>query len=162
VYSSQLEPQNKWTIVSNNRGRPTHEEAPRAPKLIKESDYCLNTTSTHNRYSALLEDESEDQQQTTDSGITTKPPPTYVSNVTTTILPLIQLLEQYAMQFEIMALAGNQVEIKPKTSESYKTIKPLAKKRTAFDTYKLKEERNYRAVLKISTTPLILKKSSQK
>jgi hypothetical protein len=50
-----------------------------------------------------------------------------------------------------------------KTSESYTTIiKALAKKCMEFKAYKLKEERSYRAVLKICTIPPNLKKSEMK
>jgi hypothetical protein len=43
-------------------------------------------------------------------------------------------------QYEIKALAENQVKAQPKTSDSYRTItKALADKRTEFHTYKLKE-----------------------
>jgi hypothetical protein len=45
-------------------------------------------------------------------------------------------------QYEIKFLAGNQVEVPPKTSESYRIIiKALSEKRTEFHTYNLKEER---------------------
>jgi hypothetical protein len=51
-----------------------------------------------------------------------KPPPIYISDVKN-ISPLIQLLEQIEkQQCEITALTENQVKVKPKTSESYRTI----------------------------------------
>jgi hypothetical protein len=86
----------------------------------------------------------------------------YVTDVNNTS-PLIQLLEQIAkQQYEIKALADNQVKVQPKTSESYRTmIKVLAEKRTEFGTYKLKEERSYRVVLKnkhYSISPREIKK----
>jgi hypothetical protein len=84
MYSFQPEPQNKWTTVLNKRGRRTEEEAPREAKLIKESDRWFNPTSTHNCYSALLEDESIDQQKTTDPGNTPKPPPSLHANYKST------------------------------------------------------------------------------
>jgi hypothetical protein len=70
---------------------------------------------------------------------------TYITDVQN-ITQLIQLLEQIANQhYEIKALA----EIQPKTSESYRTItKALADKRTQFHTYKLKELKSYRVMLK--------------
>jgi hypothetical protein len=91
--------------------------------------------------------------------LSTRPNLTDVKNIS----PLIQLLEQIAkQQYEIKALADNQVKVQPKTSESYRTIiKALAEKRTEFHTYKLKEERSYRVVLKCST-PSTLKKSKLK
>jgi hypothetical protein len=59
----------------------------------------------------------------------------------TNISPLIQLLEQIAIQqYEVKALTHSQVKVQPKTSESYRTIiKALAKKCTEYHTYKLKE-----------------------
>jgi hypothetical protein len=92
-----------------------------------------------------------------------KPPPTSITDVTN-ISPLLQLLEQIAkQQYKIKALADNQVNIQPKTSEFYITnIKSLAKKRPQFHTHKLKEERRYKVVLKIYTTPSTLKKSKLK
>jgi hypothetical protein len=76
-------------------------------------------------------------------------PPIYITNVTN-ISPLIQLLEQLVFQqYEIKALAQNQVKVQPKTSDSYRIItKALAERNTQFHTYKLKEERAYRVVLK--------------
>jgi hypothetical protein len=50
---------------------------------------------------------------------------------------------------KIKALAGNEVKVQPKTSESYRTItKVFAEKHVEFHTYKLKEEISYRVVLK--------------
>jgi hypothetical protein len=119
IYTSQPYTDNTWTTVSIKRYIPTQEEAPRQAKLVKESDHWFNPTPTHSRNSALLEDESDDQQQTTFPGKTSKPLPIYISDFTT-IPPLIQLLEQVVkLQYEIKILAGNQVKIQPKTSESY-------------------------------------------
>jgi hypothetical protein len=86
------------------------------------------------RYAALQEEESEDQL---------KPPPIYITDVKNTS-PLIQLLEQITkQQYEIKALADNQVKVQSKTSECYRTIiKALAEKRT---------ERSYRIQTKIRT-----------
>jgi hypothetical protein len=83
-----------------------------------------------------------------DLGNTPKPPPIYVSDVAT-IPPITQLLEQIAkLQYEIKALAANQIKIQPKTSKSYRQItKALAEKHMAFHTYKPKEQK-YRAVQK--------------
>jgi hypothetical protein len=78
-----------------------------------------------------------------------KPPPIYIQDVIT-IPPLLQLLEQVAPRdYETKALAHNQVKVQPKTSATYRAIvKALADKHTEFHTYKPKEERNYRVVLK--------------
>jgi hypothetical protein len=45
----------------------------------KESENWPNQTSTSNRYTALLEEESEDQQQKADPENTPKPPPIYIT-----------------------------------------------------------------------------------
>jgi hypothetical protein len=76
-----------------------------------------------------------------------KPPPIYINDVTN-ISP--QLLEQIALQqYEVKVLAHKRVKVQLKTSESYRIIiKALAEKRMQFHTYKLKEERCYRIVLK--------------
>jgi hypothetical protein len=63
----------------------------------------------------------------------------------TSIPPLFQLLEHIVPQlYEIKALAQNQVKIQPKTSDT----KVLLDRNTQFHTYKPKEERTYRVVLK--------------
>jgi hypothetical protein len=71
---------------------------------------------------------------------TPKPPPIYINDVTN-ISPLIQLLKQIAIQqYEVKALAHNQVKVQLKTSESYRIImKALTEKGTHFHKYKLKE-----------------------
>jgi hypothetical protein len=65
------------------------------------------------------------------SGPTPKPPPIFVSDVIV-IPPLLQLLDQIApQQYEIKALARNQVRIQPKVSDAYRAIiKALAEKKT--------------------------------
>jgi hypothetical protein len=105
--------------------------------------------------------ESEEQQKAGNEN-TPKPPTIYITGVKN-ISPLIQLLEQISKpKYEIKALADNQVKDQPKNSESYRTIiNALAEKRSELRTYKLKE-RSYRVVLKICTTPSILKNSKLK
>jgi hypothetical protein len=79
--------------------------------------------------------------------VNTQKPPVYISGVTlVTISPLIQLLEQTVeKQYELKALQNNQVKI--------------------FHTYKPKEERNYKVVLKnmyYSINPEDIKAESEK
>jgi hypothetical protein len=126
------------------RGRSSQEETQRETKHAKQSEHWPNQTSTSNRYTALLEEESEDQQQKAGPENTPKPPAIYITDVTNMSLH-IQLLEQIAkQQHEVKALAHNQVKVQPKTSESYRVIiKALAEKRTQFHTYKLKEVTEY-------------------
>jgi hypothetical protein len=141
MYSTQPELNNNWAEASYKRGRLTQEELERESKHTKESEQWLNQTSTSNSYTALLEEESEDQQQK--AGPENMPkPPIYITNVkSTSISPLIQLLEQIAkQQYEVKALAHIHVKVQPETSESYRIIiKALVEKCTEFHTYKLKE-----------------------
>jgi hypothetical protein len=117
MYSSQTELNDNLTNVSYKRGRSTQEGTEREAKHAKGSEHWLNQTSTSNRYTALLEKESEDQQQKAGPENTPKPPPIYITDFKN-ISPLIQLLEQIAkQQYEIKALADNQVKVQPKTSE---------------------------------------------
>jgi hypothetical protein len=163
ISSSQKKLNDNWTKVSYKRGRPTQRGTEREAKHAKESEHWLNQTSSSNRYTALLEQESEDQQKKPGPENTTKPHPIYIIDVTS-ISPLIQLLDQIAIQqYEVKALAQNQVKVQPKTSESYRIIiKAVAENHTQFHTYKLKEERSYRAVLKVCTIPSTLKTSQLK
>jgi hypothetical protein len=57
-YSSQPELNNNWTKVPYKRGRSTQKKNEREAKHTKESEHWLNQTSTSNRYTAPLEEES--------------------------------------------------------------------------------------------------------
>jgi hypothetical protein len=97
---------------------------------------------------------------------TPKPPHIYIQDVTS-IPPLLQLLEQVAaQQSETKVLADNQVKVQPATTDSYRAItKALAEKQTEFHTYKPKEERSYRVVLKnmyYSIAPIDIKTEIEK
>jgi hypothetical protein len=138
--SSQPELNHNWIKVSYKRGRSTQEGTDREAKHVKESEHWLNQTSTSICYTALIEEKTEDLQKKAGPENTPKTPPIYITDVTN-ISTLIQLLEQTAIQqYEITALAHNQVKVQPKTSESYRIIiKALAKERMQFHMYKLKE-----------------------
>jgi hypothetical protein len=58
------------TKEADQQGERTEREA----KHAKESEQWLNQTSTSNRYTALLEEESEDQQKKAGPENTQKPP----------------------------------------------------------------------------------------
>jgi hypothetical protein len=102
-----------------------------------------------NVFVSLSDEEDTDHLQEAVTDIRPKPPPIFVSDVST-ILPLLQLLDQIVkQQYEIKALPDNQVRIQPKTPDSYGTIiNALTENNTIFHTYKPKDEGNYRVVLK--------------
>jgi hypothetical protein len=82
------------TKVSYKRGRSTQDGTDKEAKHAKQSKNWINPTSTSNRYTAILEEESEEQQKAGNEN-TPKPPPVYKTDV---ISPLIQLLEQIAFK----------------------------------------------------------------
>jgi hypothetical protein len=97
MYSSQLSQQsqyhtpanaflshqelNNWTKVTYKRARSTQDETERETKRTKESVHGLNQSSTSNRYTALLEEESEEQQHKTGPNNMPKPPPIYITQL---------------------------------------------------------------------------------
>jgi hypothetical protein len=104
---------------------------------------------TSNRFTSPVNEDSETTPTPTGPTSNPKPPPSYNQNVTT-IPPLIQLLDQTAhQQYVITALANNQVRVQPTTADSYRSIThTLMAKGAEFHTFKPKEERNHRVVLK--------------
>jgi hypothetical protein len=87
------------------RSRTQQEDSIGNAKHIKEDSHWLHPTATHNRYSALSDDENVDHLQKVASDSTPKRPPIFVSDVIT-IPPLLQLLDQTVKQsYEIKALA---------------------------------------------------------
>jgi hypothetical protein len=83
--------------VSYKWGIAIQDETERETKYSTESVHWLNQTSTSDRYTALLKEESENQQHKAGPENTPKPPPKYISHVKN-ISPLIQLLEKIAKQ----------------------------------------------------------------
>lgn len=155
-----------WSKISTKRSRKLHEDSTRESKLPKEEHHWLHPIPTHNQFSALSSGTSSEKPQPPTTEVTHKPPPIFVSDVTV-LPPLLQLLDQIApQQYEIKALANNQVRIKPSIPEAYRAIvKSLSEKNTSFHTYKPKEERSYRVVLKnlhYSINPLDIKTEIEK
>ena len=144
--ATQQESVNNWKKVTYKRARPHQNTTSNNPKCLKTSQYWLDAPTTSNRYELLSDDEVGEAQ--TNSNQPPKPPPIFVTGVRN-ITPLIQLLNQIVEQYEIKALQNNEVKIQPKTADHYRIIiKALTEKQTEFHSYKLKEERNYRVVLK--------------
>jgi hypothetical protein len=138
-----------WKTVSHKRRRIPHDNIMTQSKQTNEDTYWLDAPPITNRFSILTEEEDSAQHCTEIIAHTPTPPPIFVYGVKN-ISPLVQLLEQVAhSQYEIKALSNDQVRIKPTTAEHYRIIiKALADKQTDFHTYKLKEEKGYKVVLK--------------
>jgi hypothetical protein len=153
-----LQPE-KWI---KKRGRPTQEALPRT----SNSPSQVTTGSILLQLQTATLPSNKKRNLTTNYQLVRRPyptPPIYITNYTN-IPPLIQLLDQLVPQhYKIKALAHNQVKVQPKNSDSCHIItKALVERHTQLNTYKLKEERTYRVVLKTCTTPLIQKKSKPK
>jgi hypothetical protein len=63
-----------WTKVSYKRGRSTQDGTDKEAKHAKQSEHCLNQTSTSSRYTALIEEESEEQQKAGNENMPKNPP----------------------------------------------------------------------------------------
>jgi hypothetical protein len=149
LFQLQSTRHNTWTKVSHKRGRSSPDDIERESKHAKDNQHWLHppSTSTSNRYSPLVDADGADRL----TG------PEHPQNPHPSTSRMYYHSEQVAPRFyETKALAQNQVKDQPKTSDAYRAIvKALADKRTEFHTYKPKEERNCRVVLKHMHSPSI-------
>lgn len=101
-----------------------------------------------NRFVSL---ENNDCQEKTANSVEKpiKSPPIFIDNVIN-IQPLTELLTEKAKgDYEIKILRDHQVKIQSKFTQTYEIIvKELQEKNTEFHTYKLKQDRSFRVVLK--------------
>lgn len=136
----------KWQTVTDKKRLRNSPQIIGRLKQAKVSEYWLSApVTTNNRFDALSDTEHETVRQ--EKSI--KPPPIFVDKVSN-IQPLIKFLNDVVKDcYEIKILKGEQVKIQPKTIENYTTIvKELKLKNTKFHTYKPKQDRSYRIVLK--------------
>ena len=138
-------------------------------RKLTGSNYWL-ATKTSNRFESLEEDnmetsllEEDGKTKETEQNKEPKSPPIFVDSVEN-VNPLLELLNLIAKDnYVIKALGNNQVKIQPKNAEVYSAIiKALKEKNTQFHTYKLKQEKNFRVVIKnihYSTDTQDIKKS---
>ena len=130
--------------VNRKRHRKTEDhEYPTA----KKTDYWLGeAVPTNNRFSSLAEEIPMDEHtQLTDP----KPPPIFISGVTN-IKPLIELLNELAPnKYFVKTLSHDQVKVQPTESSVHTVIiKALMDRNTEFHTYKPRQDRSFRVVLK--------------
>ena len=105
---------------------------------------------TKNAYIILQNDEIDEQiNKNVNNEKISKSPPIFVDQVSN-IQPLIQLLnEKVPKQYELKIIKANDVKIQPLTDEAYSSIvKDLEEKQTQFFTFKPKNERSFRTILK--------------
>lgn len=139
----------EWTQVKNKKKRLRESPNISQPnkKQNKPDDYWLGKENS-NRYE-ILENPEESQDNTDPVDQPCKPPPIFVDKVEN-IQPLLSLLNQHVDgQYDIKTLNNNLVKITPRTIDSYKTIvSELDKKKTEFYTYKPKNERGFKVVMR--------------
>lgn len=145
---SQTNESQEWKIVENKKRNRTSPDK-RSVKQTKINDYWLNTPTTSNRFEQLGNDVDAEQQMDNEEQKEPKPPPIFIKGVKN-ITPLTTLLNHITKNgYEIKVLGYDQIKVQPKTVEYYKTItQALIDKKTEFHTYRPKEERSFRVVLK--------------
>lgn len=139
----------QWTKVPERKRQRESPEINKALKQKKLDAYWLSQpTPTSNRFSEL----DNDSQEAQTIEIVEKPakaPPLYVDRVSN-IQPLLKMLDEIAADnYELKVLRNDQVRIQPKSTEVYtKIVKNLQEKNTEFYTYRPKQDRCFKVVLK--------------
>lgn len=145
-----------WKTVENRKRIRSPEKNNIIYKQAKMSDYWLNSNpiQVKNRFLALPRDNSTDKDNTETGeqnviSSESKPPPVFVEGVGD-INPLIVELEKVAKDgYTLKSVNNDLVKIQPNSSQNYTDIiKALKEKETDFHTYKPKQERCFRVVLK--------------
>ena len=140
----QLHLTETWQTVTRKRTRNTEEqEHPNA----KKTEYWLGETlTTSNRFSTLME---ETTNEAVAKQIDHKPPPIFISGVVN-IKPLIDLLNVIAPdKYVVKTLPNDQVRVQPTESPIYTSIiKALMEKNTEFHTFKPRQDRSFRVVIR--------------
>lgn len=140
-----------WTTLNERkrpRSSPGHKNE-QAQKQTKLNTYWLSQPiPISNRFDELsVETEQENSKPIGEK--VPKPPPIFVDKVEN-LRPLQQLLDEHGpTNYEIKVLNDNRIKIQTKTPDTYKEIiKQLERKNTEFYTYRPKQERSFKVVLK--------------
>ncbi|CAH2083988.1 unnamed protein product [Euphydryas editha] len=148
VHQSSLTEQAKWQEVNHRKRMRGSPENTNRNQKTKPNYWLAPPIPTFNSFSEL---ENTDQPKMAESEtvIITKPPPFFIDKVSN-IQPLTEMLEKVARgNYEIKILQNERVKIQAKAHEAYSAIyKELKCRDTEFFTYKTKQERSFRVVLK--------------
>lgn len=140
----------KWTVAQKRKRQKNSPEANKNQKQSKINTYWLSQpVPTSNSFSDLENDEDKEEPQPQQVEKIAKPPPIFIDKVMN-IRPLTKLLAETVPDlFEIKVLPKDQIKIQPKTSDAYRTIvKELDARGTEYFTYKPKQERSFKVILK--------------
>lgn len=139
----------QWRTVPERKRQRESPEINKTLKQKKLDTYWLSQPiPTSNRFSDLIDDSQI--AQTNDTVVKpVKPPPLYVDRVSN-IQPLLKMLDEVAADnYEVKVLRNDQVRIQPVSTETCKKIvKNLQEKDTEFYTYRPKQDRWFKVVLK--------------
>lgn len=118
-------------------------------KQSKVNTYWLGKPVPTSNSFFLLDNDEKPDANSEPKDRSKKPAPIFVDGVSN-IQPLISLLNEHAKgHYEIKILRNEQVKVQPKSSEAYsKIVKQLEIKQTEFYTYKQKQDRGFKVVLK--------------
>ena len=117
------------------------------PHAKKNPDYWLGETIKNaNRFGTLTEEAAEKDSAKHGNN---KPPPIFISGVAN-IKPLIDLLNVVAPdKYLVNTLSNEQIRVQPTESSVYTSIiKALMEKNTEFHTYKPRQDRSFRVVVR--------------
>ena len=138
-----------WKQVRSNK-RNLESPTKNNDKLKQKTLPCYwlgdKNQNSPNRFASLDPDEDDSPNATEKSP---KPPPIFVDHVSN-IQPLIAMLNsKVSNDYQLKVVKHNQVKIQPMTPEAYSVIvKELELKNTELFTYKPKNERSFRTILK--------------
>jgi hypothetical protein len=141
-----------YPLTQQNNGRQSIEKGTEKTEdhdypTTKKTDYWLGeAVPTSNRFSTLEEEiPTDDHIHSSDP----KLPPIFISGVTN-IKPLIELLNALGPnKYLVKTLPHDQVKVQPTESPVYTAIiEALMDRNTEFHTYKPKQDRSFRVVLK--------------
>ena len=141
--------------TNSKRARDSPSKSSKAKKQTTISNYWLANknknvleSSNSNRFSALDTNDDDENDKEPEIKIQ-KSPPIFVDGVSN-IQPLYEMLNNSAKNsYDIKIVSSNQVKIQLKTPEVYSiVVKELEAKQTQFYTYKPKEERGFKVVLR--------------
>lgn len=133
----------------DKRKRTSPEQKP-APKQIKLKESWLNPVQNANRFSSLAtEDENVEKQEEESMPKKIKPPPIFVAGVKE-MKPLNMLLTEICKaDYSVKILSNYEVKIQTTEPDDYRTmVSKLSERNTEFHTYKAKDLKNFRTVLR--------------
>ncbi|XP_053968589.1 uncharacterized protein LOC128870017 [Anastrepha ludens] len=136
-----------WTLVKNPK-RPLVSPQNISKAKQQKVSYWL---SNENKFDALSMDDNNELKadKIPEKEKPLKPPPIFVDRVEN-IHPLLDTLNEFdSYNYELRVIGSNRVKIQPKTPEAFTNlVKLLERKKTEFYTYKPKNERSFKVILR--------------